>query len=279
MSIVENKVIRRLLLPLFARINPGDIRIRHHYTGDRFHLHSFRHKGYWFHGRRRERETLERFAALIQPGDAVIEVGGHIGYISLYFSKLVGEYGTVFVFEPGPNNVAYIRKNVRNRSNVRLIEKALSDKTGKVDFFVEHLSGQNNTLLGNYDVFNENSSLANWNSGYQQVTVDAMQLDEFIDQEGVAPSFLKIDVEGAEYLVLSGAGDCLSTHRPILMVEITNRPDEVCQLMEDYGYLAVDPQGHVTDGSTNVEGNIFFLHCEQHAQQIQQLTHTLAKAA
>lgn len=45
--------VRKTLLPLFERLNPGDITIRNHRTSDRLKLHSFRHKGYWFHGRRR----------------------------------------------------------------------------------------------------------------------------------------------------------------------------------------------------------------------------------
>ena len=83
--------LRRLLLPLFARINPGDITIRHHFTQQPFRLHSFKHKGYWFHGAKREQSTMALFAKLINPGDVVVEVGGHIGYIAVYFSHLVGD--------------------------------------------------------------------------------------------------------------------------------------------------------------------------------------------
>jgi len=50
--------VRRALIPLFRWVNPGDITIRHHWTGERITLHSFRHKGYWFHGRTRERDSM-----------------------------------------------------------------------------------------------------------------------------------------------------------------------------------------------------------------------------
>ena len=43
-------------------------------------------------------------------------------YISIFFSKLVGGSGSVIVFEPGTNNLAYIKKNIRSDKfkNVRL---------------------------------------------------------------------------------------------------------------------------------------------------------------
>ena len=76
---------RRLIIPLLRRFNIGDIRIRHHYVDRRILLHSFRHKGYWFHGRRREQETMETLQRLVKPSDCVIDVGGHIGYLTVFF--------------------------------------------------------------------------------------------------------------------------------------------------------------------------------------------------
>jgi FkbM family methyltransferase len=60
------------------------------------------------------------FARLVRPQDTVIDVGGHIGYLSQYFAQLVGRRGQVIVFEPGPNNLPYTRANLRAKPNVRL---------------------------------------------------------------------------------------------------------------------------------------------------------------
>ena len=94
--------IRQLITWIFYRINPGNVTIRHHYTGEKIWLHSFRHKGYWAHGRGREKNSMELYSSLIRPGDLIVEVGGHIGYISTYFAKLVGLDGRAEYFEPGP---------------------------------------------------------------------------------------------------------------------------------------------------------------------------------
>jgi len=97
--------LRRLAINLLYRVNPGDVTIRHQYTGEKIRLHSFRHKGYGAHGRDREKNSMRIFPQLIRSGDLVIEIGGHIGYISTYFAGLAGPDGKVVVFEPGPNNL------------------------------------------------------------------------------------------------------------------------------------------------------------------------------
>ena len=116
-SLINNHTLRRLILPLFAKINPGNITIRHHFTDQKFYLHSFRHKNYWVHGKKREQTTMDLFEILIDFGDTVIELGAHIGYISLYFAKLVGDNGNVVVFEPGPDNFKYLYRNVSQNKN------------------------------------------------------------------------------------------------------------------------------------------------------------------
>jgi hypothetical protein len=66
-------MVRHALVPLFRWVNPGDITIRHHWTGERIVLQSFRHKGYWFHGKDRERESMALSARLIRDGDAIFD--------------------------------------------------------------------------------------------------------------------------------------------------------------------------------------------------------------
>jgi len=99
MKIYRIKLLRKIFLPLFRVFNPGNITIKHHWVPEkRVFLHSFRHKGYWYHKKDRENDTMKIFNILIDQGDTIIEVGGHIGYISQYFSKLVGGGGGGYMF-------------------------------------------------------------------------------------------------------------------------------------------------------------------------------------
>ena len=50
--------VRKVVIGTLRRFNPGDISIRHHYTGEKLTLHSFKHKGYWYYGKRRESESM-----------------------------------------------------------------------------------------------------------------------------------------------------------------------------------------------------------------------------
>jgi len=88
MRLQNIEIFRRLFLPVLKRLSPGVITIKHHYTKDKMILDFFNHKGYWFYGKKREKGTMSLFADLISEGTTIVEAGGHIGYLSLYFSKL-----------------------------------------------------------------------------------------------------------------------------------------------------------------------------------------------
>jgi FkbM family methyltransferase len=77
---------------------------------------------------------MDLFAQLIPEGPTVIELGGHIGYVTQFFSKLVGGTGRVIVFEPGTNNLPYIRRNTEFLPNTCLVEAAVCDTDGMIQF-------------------------------------------------------------------------------------------------------------------------------------------------
>jgi hypothetical protein len=106
------RLLRRVAIPLLARFGDWDVRIKHPYTRERFVLNAFHHKGYWWYGRDRERKTMESLIRIITPGETVIEVGAHIGFLSILFAQPVGSTGRLVVFEPGENNLSYLRENL-----------------------------------------------------------------------------------------------------------------------------------------------------------------------
>lgn len=84
---------------------------------------------------------MQIFSEIIRPGDFVVELGGHIGHLTVYFAHLVGAEGRVLVFEPGPNNLPYIQRNIASHKNVTLVAKAVSDFVGQTQFYIENLTG------------------------------------------------------------------------------------------------------------------------------------------
>lgn len=60
--------LRKLFLKLFFQINPGDVSIKHHWVKLPVKLHSFKHKGYWWYGKKREKNTILSFFEVVPKG-------------------------------------------------------------------------------------------------------------------------------------------------------------------------------------------------------------------
>ncbi len=269
MSVEKVKLLRRVFLPLLKAFGDRDISIRHHYTGQTLSLHLFKHKGYWFHGKRREQETMRLFSRLIKPGDNVCEVGGHIGYISLYFKSL-SKTGQVTVFEPGLNNLPYLRRNIAN-TGIVLVEKAVAAKQGRLRFFMDSLTGQNNSLVEDFQGLQTNSKVAYTPVAVTAVEVDCVTLDGHYAGGKADPAFIKIDVEGAEADVLSGARASLARALPVIMVEVQAREAEVFDCLTGLGYALFSEHGLPLTTADALKDNVFALHRTKHVALLDSL--------
>jgi FkbM family methyltransferase len=157
-----------------------------------------------------ERKLLRE---LVRPGMAVADIGANIGYYALMFQHWVGGRGTVLCFEPEPDNLEELRRNVdRNRlASVTVMPIALGAK----DESVSIARGINASITA---------------ESTDRVTVPVRRLDSVpigrLD-------FIKIDVEGYEAFVLAGATATLQRFRPDLFIEI--HPGLMCAA--EYGSL------------------------------------------
>lgn len=255
MAIYKIKSLRRIAIPLLKFFNPGKIAIKHHYTGKKIWLDAFHHKGYWFHGKNRESGTMLLFKKLMKPDFKILEVGGHIGYITNYFSYLVPE-GVVYVFEPGINNLPYLKKNIENLGNVSLIQKAVSNENGKAKFYIENLTGQNNSLLSDYKNFKQNNKLAFIETNKKEIEVETITIDSFCQKFSIIPDFIKIDIEGAELLALQGMVSTLK-HKPLMMIEITENWELVFEKLFIAGYKLFNEKKQELKPENPFSGNAF----------------------
>ncbi|MBI2035469.1 MAG: FkbM family methyltransferase [Candidatus Liptonbacteria bacterium] len=161
--------------------------------------------GYWLGSYEPKNQKL--FQGLIKRGDTVFDIGAHVGFYSLLFSQLVGPGGKVFAFEPLSRNVQLLKKHtgLNNISNVVVVECAVAETEGE-QFFSES-AGNSLGMITNVP---------------QLTKVKTVSLDEFVKNGKIVPNFLKIDVEGAELLVLSGAKELLFKHHPVIFLAIHN---------------------------------------------------------
>jgi FkbM family methyltransferase len=254
---------RRLVLPVFRRVNIGDVTIRHHWTGYPLRLHSFKHKGYWWYGRKRERESMELFAKLIPRGSVVVEIGGHIGYVAQYLSMLIGPEGHLFCFEPSPENLPYLKKNAQRSSdrNIDIVEAAAGDHDGSAQFFYESITGQNSTTVADFKGLEINSGFNALPVHYQTCTVAMRKVDSFLAEHGLEAGFIKIDAEGGERDILIGMTGTMRYH-PRMMVEVNTHHSEVFGILTSAGYVLFNPAGIRVSGPDPAifSGNIFATH-------------------
>jgi FkbM family methyltransferase len=224
--------IRQIATPLFRRFNPGDICIRHHWTAQPFHLHSFRHRGYWWHGKNRERETIETLSRMILPGDRVWDVGANIGYLTQCFEH---QRALVTAFEPASDNIRYLTQNIS--ATTRLIDAAVgSEEAVGVPLYTESLTGQNCSMLPDYSVFVANARFSGYKTDASVEHVRVITLDRHMARSGERPALIKIDIEGFEFEALLGMREVLASARPNVIIEVTRKHQEVFDFMQSTGY-------------------------------------------
>ncbi len=129
-------------------------------------------------------------SAEIRLGMTIVDVGANIGYYTLLFSKLTGDAGRVYAFEPEPQNFALLRQNLtrNNRTNVVALNRAASDQVGPSFLY---LSTENH---GDHQAYPSED-------GRRKVPITMTRLDDCV--EGPV-DLIKMDVQGFEAHALSG---------------------------------------------------------------------------
>lgn len=186
-----------------------------------------------------ERTEREFLKAYLKPGDLFVDVGANIGLFSLVAAKLVGPSGRVYAFEP--TGRIYERLAINRMLNgfecMACFRLALSDHIGQQSLFVSK------------DGFDAWNSFAHPVAGqsFDHELVGCETWDHFAIQHDLLGkvSMIKLDVEGWEIPVLSGAKETLAREdAPLLQVEFTDAVSQsagfLCKdsyrMLEDFGY-------------------------------------------
>jgi FkbM family methyltransferase len=160
---------------------------------------------------------LAKFLILqLNPGDTFVDIGTHYGYFSLLALELVGTSGKVFSFEASPVNYGMLEKNTRFSKNVEAINAVISDSEGMATFYeFPNLYSEYNTLdvsqFEKEDWFKKNPPV--------EKQLPCITMDSFFQNNGVQPKVVKIDVEGAEFMVLRGMKEELQQQNLTIVIE------------------------------------------------------------
>lgn len=133
------------------------------------------------------------FLDALKPGMIVFDIGANVGYYSVLASKMVGVKGKVYAFEPDPNSVKLLKKNIALNKcrNVVVVPYAVGGKDG--------------AAILSIDEANPGESYLGGNGTKKQIMVWAIALDSFVQKRKIAKvNVVKMDIEGAEVDVLNG---------------------------------------------------------------------------
>ncbi|SRR6266542_1044763 len=156
-------------------------------------------------------DEYRAFKADISPGAIVFDIGANLGAYSLLFAQWVGTAGHVYAFEPAPEARRGLARHVRLNhcdDRVTISPDAVSSAPGVVQFRAAGPDGDNRIVA------------ADAVSGGNRIDVTATSIDACCAAQRLAPSFIKIDAEGAELEVLKGARQTIATRGDALRVYV-----------------------------------------------------------
>ncbi|GEO07620.1 FkbM family methyltransferase [Segetibacter aerophilus] len=195
----------------------------------------------------------------------IFEIGACEGEDSVKYSRLFPE-AKIYAFEPLPANIPLIQHNflkygVRNAS---YFNKALSNKEGQAEFYVS--SGRpDEALESDWDYGNKSSSLlqpekhletAPFIQFKDKIVVETITLKSFCIANNIkAIDFVHMDVQGAELMVLEGAGDFISSIK-VIWLEVSkvnfykNQPlvADVKKFMSENNFVLIKDAAHGIQG-------------------------------
>ena len=138
--------------------------------------------------------------------DVVIDAGANIGDFT---AKIARKVSSVIAIEPSRENLSYLRLNVANTQNITIIQKAIGNERGIIGFTGQGVSA----------AVKENAN--------NRVEIDT--LDHICEDLKIAPTLLKMDIEGYEGDALRGMERSMDTVRRMVIEVHDNRNKKDCE--------------------------------------------------
>ena len=147
---------------------------------------------------------------LLSPGGSFVDVGANLGIYTLVASRLVGNSGRVIAFEPSMQSFPLLQKNaaLNELTNICAVPAALSEKAGKVRLYQAPCCPSGNSL----------APLPSFPESFEYVVTET--LDDMLRRIPARHvDVIKMDVQGAEELVLRGARKVVASMNPVIIFE------------------------------------------------------------
>ncbi len=168
-----------------------------------------------------EEKLCEVMAENYVPGTDMLDIGANLGLNTIYLNKLKSITGTAHLFEPQSDVFTMLKFNTRNLLSRKLYNITLGSPEPEILSFSQQIDNVGGT------------NIRTGTKGNVNVAAIPLDLIEFKNPI----SFVKMDIEGAEYKVLLGAASTLAKFSPTLLIEVSPETDEkLRKLLHSYGY-------------------------------------------
>ena len=150
---------------------------------------------------------IETIKKEIQEGSVFVDIGANIGYHTLHLARHVGEKGHIYAFEPDEENYALLEKNVQINgiNNVTLIKKAVSNKVGTAKLYLSDINKADHQIYKTKEI-------------RKAIVIETTTLDDYFASYSGSIDFIKMDIQGSEYLAFKGMRSILKKYPNIKMV-------------------------------------------------------------
>ena len=156
---------------------------------------------------------------LIKRDAVVIDAGANIGLFSILASALAPE-GHVYAFEPASETHKVLCKTVAGITNITVVEKGLGGERGVAPFAIAGSMGTNHIVT-------KKNPLRRWKS----IEIPITTIDDYVRENGLARvDFIKMDTEGFEAQIISGAQKTIKAFRPIISMSAYHDPEDKVEL-------------------------------------------------
>jgi FkbM family methyltransferase len=171
---------------------------------------------------------------LIRKGDTVIDIGANLGYYSILFARWTGASGKVFSVEPIALYNQIFNEKAKKYSQIQLYPYALGTEEKKVELVSSPHVGFLRTGLPH--VYNPQTD---GNIETQEFKFEAqMKIPAVLFGDLERIDYIKCDVEGFEWIILSNMKEIIRKCRPKVQVEVWSENEEnILQMFEELGYL------------------------------------------
>lgn len=186
---------------------------------------------------------------LLAPESTFFDVGANIGYMSAVAVGRLASFpqstGKVIAFEPHPEIFAHLQRNVGkwqtnidvDRPQIVLHQSALSDRDGTSTLAIPVNFDGNQGLASVVHAEPATAAATLAQERLEHLPIECRRLDDLLGADETI-DVMKIDVEGHELAVFTGAIQCLQQQRihHIIFEAHDGYPSELTMLLESYGY-------------------------------------------